>query len=73
MTPDEWERNIAHVERIARDMRQGRWKESSEIMVLTRDAETGIITFARIGEGTGILGDAYELHQKWVVSGAQVH
>lgn len=72
MTYEEWNANVDRLDRIVSDMRAGRWPPSSELLLLTRDAETGIVTFARIGAQTGVLEEAHSLYQDWEVGGAQV-
>jgi hypothetical protein len=50
------------LERCAKEMRVGDYTESSEALLITRDKETGIITFVPWGEeDTGLLQEAYRL------------
>lgn len=49
------------LENIAKQIRAGTFTESSEAVLLTRDAKTGIITHCPWGEKTGLLAEAAEL------------
>ena len=49
------------LERCAQEMRVGDYTESSEAILITRDKETGILTFVPWGEDTGLLQEAYRL------------
>lgn len=46
------------LEDLAAQMRRGDFTDSSEVLVLCRDEEIGLITFLRWGDATGLLEEA---------------